>query len=624
MRAPLARRQRHRRAAPLRAGGRRCAPQLRGNRRRPAVDWRGMADLLAPLRAHAPFDELEPAALGLLAKHLRLAYYPRGTVLVSPDSGPVERLFIVKQGMVRGSGGRADVMLGPGECFPLGALAATRATMYTYRADADTFCWELAREHYRELLEKSARFRAFSTEYLAQLAERAQRALRSEAAQSSLDAAGMLAPLKSVLRRPPVSCSEQATLGEAIGRLHAERVGSIVVLDANRAPLGIFTTVDLLKAAAHGAAHDSLITEHMTPQPVTLEEEATLADAALAMARHGFRHIVVTRDGRVSGVVSERDLFALLRLGLRRTMERLRGARELGQLVEAARDIRSLARHLLAQGMAAAALTETVSALNDALTRRVIELAQEARALPGPWCWLALGSEGRMEQTLVTDQDNALIMEGPKEAFLEFADRVNRDLDACGFPLCKGDIMARNPRWCLTPQEWRAVFDGWIRNNDPQALLHASIFFDFRPLAGDARLAGALRDSVLAQTKANRAFCRALAQAALETRPPLGLFAELADQQIDLKALGARPFDDAARVLALAAGSRETATAARLRAENERQAPEAFHFIQTLRLRFERNHLRRDELSEIERRVLKAAFRQAALLQARVRLDFGL
>ncbi len=583
-----------------------------------------MADLLAPLRAHAPFDELEPAALEFLAKHLELAYYARGAVLVSPETGPVERLFIVKQGVVRGSGGRADVMLGPGECFPLGALAASRATVYTYRAEADTFCWELTRARYRELLEKSARFRAFSTAYLAQLAERAQRALRTEAASSSLDAAGMLAPLKSVLRRPPVICLDNDTLGDAIGRMHAERVGSIVVVDANRLPLGIFTTVDLVKAAAKRASHDSPITEHMTPRPVTLEEEATLADAALAMARHGFRHIVVTRDGRVSGVVSERDLFALQRLGVRRTMERVRGARELGELVEAARDLRSLARHLLAQGMAAGPLTETVSALNDTLTRRVIELAREARALPGQWCWLALGSEGRMEQTLVTDQDNALIMEGPKEAFLEFADRVNRDLDACGFPLCKGEIMARNPRWCLTLQEWRAVFDDWIRNNDPQALLHANIFFDFRALAGEARLAGVLRESVLAQTKANRAFCRALAQAALDTRPPLGLFAELSNEEIDLKALGARPFVDAARVLALAAGSPETATSARLRAAREKDAPEAFQFIQSLRLRLERNHVRRDELSEIERRVLKASFRRAALLQARLRLDFGL
>ena len=126
-------------------------------------------------------------------------------------------------------------------------------------------------------------------------------------------------------------------------------------------------------------------------------------------------------------------------------------------------------------------------------------------------------------------------MEGPKEAFLEFADRVNRDLDACGFPLCKGDIMARNPRWCLTLQEWRSVFDGWIRNNDPQALLHASIFFDFRSLAGEARLAGLLRESRARADEGERAFCRALAQAALETRPPLGLFAGLSGEEIDLE-----------------------------------------------------------------------------------------
>jgi CBS domain-containing protein len=326
----------------------------------------------------------------------------------------------------------------------------------------------------------------------------------------------------------------------------------------------------------------------------------------------------------VSGVVSERDLFALPRLGVRRTMERVRGARELGELVEAAGDIRRLARHLLAQGMAAGPLTETVSALNDTLTRRVIELAREARALPGQWCWLALGSEGRMEQTLVTDQDNALIMEGPKEAFLEFADRVNRDLDACGFPLCKGDIMARNPRWCLSAQEWRAVFDDWIRNNDPEALLNAGIFFDFRPLVGDARLAGALRESVLAQTRANRSFCRAMALTAVQTRPPLGLLSDFASRELDLKLLGARPFVDAARVLALAQGSAETGTAARLRAVEETTAVDAFHFVQTLRLRNGANRIEVENLNPIDRRVLKEAFRQGAMLQERLRLDYEL
>jgi CBS domain-containing protein len=583
-----------------------------------------MADLIASLRAHAPFDEMEAAALDFLSRHLQLAYHPRGELIVGPDSGAVERLYIVKQGAVRGGGGAADVVLGPGECFPLGALIGRRATAYTYRADADSFCWELAAPRFHELLERSARFRAFSSEHLAQLVERSHRALRAEAAESALDGAGMLAPLKSVLRRSPVSCIEDLTVGEAIRRMHAERVGSIVVVDAAGLPAGIFTTVDLLESVATGAPLDAPISGRMTARPVTLEEEATLADAALAMARHGFRHIVVTRDGRLSGVVSERDLFALQRLGLRRTAERIRAAGRLEQLVEAAQDIRSLTRHLLAQGVAAGPLTAMISALNDTLTQRVIELAAARRMLPGAWCWLALGSEGRMEQTLVTDQDNALIVEGDKPAFLAFADQVNRDLDACGFPLCKGDIMARNPRWCLKPDEWRAVFDGWIRNTGAQALLNASIFFDFRALAGDARLAGALRTAVLEQTRGNRAFCRALAETALQTRPPLGLLADFSADELDLKALGARPFVDAARVLALAAGAPETGTAERLRAAGETATVDAFHYVQMLRLRSGGNRLRVSELNAIDRRVLKEALRQAALLQERIRMDFGL
>jgi len=580
--------------------------------------------VIPELQAYAPFDELEPEALDYLAHKLRLAYHARGELILGPDSGVVDRLRIIKQGAVRGSGGPADVVLGPGEAFPLGALAGRRATVYQYRAEADTFCWELEAARFHELFERSARWRAYATQHLAALAERSQRALRGEAAQSALDSAGMLAPLKSVLRRAPVACAADATLGEAVRRMHAERVGSIVVLDAQGLPGGIFTTVDLLESVAACAALEERVAAHMSPRPISLEEDSTLADAALAMARHGFRHIVVTRDGRLAGVVSERDLFALQRLGLRRTAERIRGAAALPQLVDAAADIRQLTRHLLAQGVAAGPLTAMVSALNDALTRRVIELAAVRRALPGAWCWLALGSEGRMEQTLVTDQDNALIMEGEKAPFLAFADQVNRDLDACGFPLCKGDIMARNPRWCLTLPEWRRAFDNWIRNTDPEALMHAAIFFDFRPLGGEARLAGELRDAVLAQTRANRAFCRAMAQAALQARPPLGLLADFSGDELDLKLAGTRPFVDAARVLALGGGSPETGTAARLQAVNEATSVEAFHYLQTLRLRRESNRVRVAELSDIERRVLKGAFRQATLLQQRLALDYGL
>ena len=575
--------------------------------------------LIAPLLEHAPFDEMDAGALRFLAGRLRLAYYPRGHLVVGPDGGVVDRLYIVKQGRVR-----SDATLGPGECFPVGALIGRRATTNEYRAESDSFCWELAAGDFHTLLERSARFRAFCTDHLAMLVSRLHRQLRADAAEAALDGASLLAPLSSALRRAAVSCRAEAPVREVLKRMQRERVGSMVIVDAEGRPQGIFTTQDVLeRVAAPQAGVDGPIGLLMTPSPLALEEHATLADAAIAMARNGIRHVVVTRDGRLAGVVSERDLFALQRVGLQRTAERIRSSEGVQDLVEAAGDIRRLARQLLGQGVDAEPLTAMISALNDALTRRVIELAGARHELPQRWCWLALGSEGRMEQTFVTDQDNALIF-GGGDPPLAFADEVNRALAACGFPLCKGDIMARNPRWCLTLQQWRAQFEDWIGNTDPQALMDAAIFFDFRPLAGDARLAGELRESVLGRTRSNRAFCRALAESALQARPPLGLLADFSAEELDLKLVGARPCADAARVLALAIGSPETGTAARLRAAGERAALEAFHHIQTLRLKNQGNSVRVAELHAIERRVLKEAFRQVSLLQGRLRLDFAL
>lgn len=595
---------------------------------------------LEALRLHAPFDEMEPEALAFLASRLEVAYYPRESTIVAPESGVVQRLYILKQGVVRGSGvvpgeRSADIVFGVGECFPIGALVGQRATVYNYRAESDVFCWELPAADFHALLGRSPRFHAFCTNHLAMLVERSHRAVQAEVGAGLADGSAMLAPLGTAIARTPVSCAPSTPVREVLRRMHDERIGSMVVVDGREAPVGIFTTIDVLgKVAAPQASVDAPIASIMTPDPVALEESATLADAATAMARHGIRHVVVTRDGRLAGVVSERDLFALQRVSLRRTSERIHAARSIQDLESAAEELRKLARHLLAQGVAAEQLTAMVSALNDSLTQRIIALAAQHHELPGRWCWLALGSEGRMEQTLVTDQDNALIFaslheespggrEPERRTYLQFAEEVNRALAACGFPLCKGDVMARNPRWCLSAREWRGVFDDWIRNPGTEALLHASIFFDFRALAGDARLAGELREGVLAQTRANRAFLRAMTQNALRSEPPLGLIRDFAADALDLKGLGARPFVDAARVLALAQGRPETGTAPRLRAVGEQAATDGFHFIQGLRLRHG-NQVRVERLSIIDRRLLKEAFRLAALLQSRIRMDYHL
>ncbi|MEO8145804.1 MAG: DUF294 nucleotidyltransferase-like domain-containing protein, partial [Betaproteobacteria bacterium] len=585
------------------------------------------------LHAHAPFDLMEPEGLRRFASRLSVGYYARGQVIIAPDSGIADRLYVVKQGSVRGgvlaavqaaAVQAADVVLGAGECFPVGALVGRRATSYAYRAEQDCFCWELPAADFHALVDTSARFREFCLDRLSMLLDQSHRARRAAAFESMGEGVDMLAPLRSAVAREAVSCGPATTVAEVVRTMHAGRIGSMVVTDAAGIPLGIFTTPDVLsRVTLPQAPMDTPISQLMTPDPVTLEEEAPLVEAALAMARHGIRHVVVTRDGRLSGVISERDLFALQRVSLRRATETLRAAQSVPQLAAAAGEARLLARHLLAQGVDAEHVTQVTSTLNDGLSQRLIELIAPRHKLPGRWCWLALGSEGRLEQTLATDQDNALIFamdgdtDGVRRGLLGFANEVNLGLEACGFPLCEGDIMARNPRWCLTLEEWRGVFGDWIRNNQPEALLNAAIFFDFRPIAGDASLAGELRETVLAQTRGSAVFARAMVENASRSRPPLGLLdGFVADDggkypgTIDLKASGARPFVDAARVLSLAHALPPPGTAARLRAAGEAgllpleevtASVDAFHYVQSLRLR--RQHLEGDLPKGAENRI---------------------
>jgi CBS domain-containing protein len=199
-------------------------------------------------------------------------------------------------------------------------------------------------------------------------------------------------------------------------------------------------------------------------------------------------------------------------------------------LARCAADIRALSLSLVAQGVAARQLTAMISSLNDQLTVRVLELARATRPFGLALCWLGMGSEGRSEQTIATDQDNGLIFvandEGAapdaiRERLLPFARSVNSALDRCGYPLCKGEVMAMNPRWCASLAEWEAGFAQWIDRGDPGSLLAASIFFDFRSLWGESRLADLLRDGVAARAKGNPRFLKQLTDNALRNRPPL-------------------------------------------------------------------------------------------------------
>jgi CBS domain-containing protein len=455
------------------------------------------------------------------------------------------------------------------------------------------------------------------------------------------------------MQRTPVGVGPDTPLGEALQRMNERRIGSLLVFDARGAALGIFTRHDVLERVALAERPLATpISEVMSTPVQTLLTSDTAQDAALLMSRHGIRHVPVTDAGRVVGIVSERDLFALQRLSIRDLSGALRNATDLAGLQALAGEIRRLARNLLGQGVGARQLTELISHLNDLLTERLVVLTAQARGLDlGQACWLAFGSEGRSEQTVATDQDNGLVFvsddpQRDRPAWLAFGREVNEALAACGYPLCKGGVMAGNPDCCLSTAEWAHRFNTWMEHGAPEHLLQASIYFDLRPLAGRLELAAPLRALIGREAARLPRFLHQLALNALERRTPLNWLGAIetesaGDQQtLDLKQHGTAIFVDAARLYALAHGVAATGTRARFDAVAraigiEPQEGEAwsaaFEFLQLLRLQLQLgagadveapNRVDVGALNDIDRRMLKESLRIARRLQQRIELDW--
>ncbi len=616
------------------------------------------------LKRFAPFNQMEPEALAFLGERVHLAYHLAGSVILSPAMGTPEHFFIIQRGKLQSRPAAstpgfelASMALGPGECFPVGAISAQRASTNHYVALEDSFVFQLPADDFRNLMRISPVFHLFCTQYIASLLNQSRQQLQTAFSQRTAEQQTMAATLSELIKHEPIHVPPEMSARAALEVMAQHSLGCLVIVDDAIRPLGVLTQSDLLpRVVLPGFDLERPIVELMTAGPHTLSATASAYEAVLEMTTHGVRHLlVVDSHGSLKGVVSERDLFALQRVSLRQVRANIDSAADPEAFRVASSDIRQLALNLVAQGIGSEQLTQFISALNDALTRRIIRLELERHDLQGvDLAWLAFGSEGRHEQTLFTDQDNGLIFvcddanarEPLRQRLLSFARSVNETLAACGFPLCKGNIMASNPELCLTPREWQRRFDSWIGEPDPQALLNASIFFDFRVILGKEQLGDKLRAWLNKAASRNPAFLRMMAGNAISVAPPLGRIRDFVledDGMIDLKTGGARLFVDAARILALRAGVSSSSTAQRLRQAGAKigmQPDElaayidGFHFIQLLRLRSQHlgdqevsgqdNRIRPDELNELDRRILKETFRQARKLQNRLKLDYQL
>jgi len=589
--------------------------------------------------------------------------YPAGHTVLSPGS-PGEHLYFIESGYIGLFPETGDTVLAelvPRECFPLEALEDGKAVSVRFRALQDSICWRLKTNDLRELSRRNPHFAK-------RLAARAQSLARHASRPAPVPAAlAQELPIPQTLAacagRPVVEVDADEALVSALKRLRDQDAHLLLVRDRNGSLAGAFGYGNLLDAVLAGKAElTAAIATRMTPLPPCLPESTSVHEAVALMMERGIDEILVENVAprRSLRVVSHPELLAAdaARIGWLR--HRLASSDSGRDLQTAAKDIQAYSAQLLGQGVAAWQATQIVSSLSDQLARRVIEVefAQEELFDLDQLAWIVMGSQGRHEQTLLTDQDNGIIFtprdpaatDAVRNALLRGAQRVNQTLANCGIPLCEGGIMGGNPRWCLTLEEWKAQFRQWLHVPEPEAILNATIFFDLRHLWGDGTLTAELTQELASQAPDSQRFLRLLAETALLRSVPIGFFRDFRvdrdaepPNSIDLKQGVLSVFVDAARLYALRHGIHEQATAGRLLAlgaaghlpgKEVAALVEAFRFLQSLRLRLQhetlagggkpRNRIDPYTLNDLDRRFLLEALRQAARLLKRIGIDFAI
>jgi CBS domain-containing protein len=622
-----------------------------------------VGNLRQELMRCVPFSQMQPAHVDALLAGASQVYFAPDEVVLDPSSGPTRALLCIRQGSVTGRKGLAESAgqfeYVAGDLFPVGALLAAREVTATYTANEDTFCLRLPSDLVQHMAALSPPLADFLNRRVMHILALSRVAMQAQFAAAAQAEQAMETALARLPAREPLTCDAATPLSQALGRMHERRVGSMLVVDAAGALQGIVTRHDILgRITLPQLPLDTPIGQVMSSPVASLDTEHTLQDAALLMSRQGVRQVPVTFAGRVVNVVSQRDLFGLQRLSIKQLGSGIRAAADVAALKPLARGIGDFARNLLGQGVQARQLTELISHLNDLLTRRLVELVAQRRGADlQQACWLSFGSEGRGEQTVATDQDNGLVflpqdaqqaLESERAMWLAFALEVNEALDACGYPLCKGGVMASNPACCLSPQEWTRRFVQWVEGGTPEHLLQASIYFDLRPLCGNTALAEPMQSFIRSAPSRTPRFIKQMADNALRHGPPLNWRGALSTTEVqgqallDLKLQGTAMFVDAARLYALAHGLPERGTRARLlsaaplmgvaTAESEAWVA-GFEFLQMLRLQVQLgqrdapadnpNTIDTLGLNDIERRMLKETLRMARSLQQRIQLDYG-
>jgi CBS domain-containing protein len=614
------------------------------------------------VRGVAPFHTLGEGELRDVIQSMKIAFFPAGEAILRMGGDPALHLYLVHSGLVRVTLGDEDgneILVdfrSEGEFFGSVSLLQGKKALFNVTAEEDTIAFLLPAESFKPLVEKHLEFKRHFAFSLARnfqgshLATRGDSPYCTDRGLINLDMSLIGRSVMDLMKTNVLCCPPETTLKEAARAMTRRGVSSIVVSGEAQRPLGILTDTDMRsRVLADGLDSQAPVSVVMSGDLKSVETQDYAYDALLTMIRHNLSHLLVSEGKSLVGIISMHDLQRATGnapLGIIADIDK---SKSVDQLVALHREVMLLEEGLLRQGGPAKKLVGLIAELNDRLTLRLLDISetrmreQGRGGPPSGYCWLALGSGGRREQTLTTDQDNALAFADPepgqeediKRWFLDFGELVNESLVRFGFPRDLAGMMACQPDWCHSYTEWRTKTRWWIKHPFDRTLLKASMFFDFRGLSDGQGFSRDLRAVVNEASKENRSlFLRYLAKIGLYNNPPLGFLRQFVVEKsgerknkLDLKNKGLLPVVEIARVLAIDLDLTTTNTFERLEGIGRAQIIdpaivndmlESYSFLMLLRIDHHLqarasghepdNHINPEQLNSLQRKLLKESF----------------
>jgi len=594
------------------------------------------------IRQYAPFDELPEETLQEVAKSVEISYCRADTNIIA-FKDEIHELYMIRSGVVEiyRRNGQLHNRLDQGELFGQMGLLTSNKVRFPAKSIKDTLLYCIPDTVFYSLCERF--------EYFADFVEAEDSARLKHAVKNKNEGGNDLttSKVKTLLTREPLILPMTTSIRDVAKTMADEYQSAALINDPDieletNGFVGLITEHDLsAKVIAQGICIDNPVSEVMTMELISLDHNAYISEAMLIMLRYNIHHLPILKNKHPIGLIAVSDIIRYESQNSLLFASSIFEQQTTEDLAQLSTQLKNTFVRMVNEDANSHMVGRAMSEIGRSFKQRLLMLAEEKFGPPPiPYCFLALGSMARDEQLLVTDQDNALILDNSYDValhgayFEQVAHYVCDGLAACGYTYCTGDIMATNPEYRKTQAEWETCFADWIDNPNPKALLNCNIFFDLTGVYGRIKWAEQLNAFILRRAKKNNRFLACLARNALNRKPPLGFFKDFVmendgrhNNSINLKRRGTAPLADLIRVHALAVGSQSQNSFDRLEDIIEAgilpkskgaDLRHAMELISIVRLRHQAldvesdiepdNNIEPEKMSDLERRNLKDAF----------------